>query len=124
MRLKDWSEKQWQDFFDKQQWVFGYGLDYRVMRAFDRAMTVGAGGTDNQNKPTVDYLMNFTDYTVLVEIKKPDTIIFKRSRGGRAGTWEFSPEFTSAVSQVIEQKAEWMLSRRVASITIRTERSA
>jgi hypothetical protein len=108
IRRQEWSEKQWQDFFDKQSWVFGYGLDYRVMRPFDREMTVGAGGTDNQNKPTVDYLMTFTDYTVLVEIKKPDTAMFKRSRGGRAGTWEFSPEFTSAVSQIIEQKAEWL----------------
>ncbi len=107
MRLKAWSERQWQDFFDKQQWVFGYGLDYRVMRPFDREMVVGSGGTDNQNKPTVDFLMNFTDYTVLVEIKKPNTAIFRQSRGGRAGTWEFSSEFTGAVSQIVEQKAEW-----------------
>lgn len=108
MGLKDWSEAQWQDFFDRQQWVFGYGLDYRVMRQFDREMTIGGGGTDNQNKPVIDFLMNFTDYTVLVEIKRPDTPIFKASRGGRAGTWEFSPEFMSAVSQITEQKAEWL----------------
>jgi len=88
--------------------VFGYGLDYRVMRQFDREMTVGAGGTDNRNKPVIDFLMTFTDYTVLVEIKKPGTPIFRASRGGRAGTWEFSPEFMSAVSQIIEQKAEWL----------------
>jgi hypothetical protein len=108
MRLRDWSEAQWQDFFEREQWVFGYGLDYRVMRQFEREMTVGAGGTDNQNKPVIDFLMNFTDYTVLVEIKRPDTPIFRASRGGRAGTWEFSPDFMSAVSQIIEQKAEWM----------------
>ncbi|ASR10755.1 MULTISPECIES: Shedu immune nuclease family protein [Rhizobium] len=52
--------------------------------------------------------MTFTDYTVLVEIKRPDTPIFRASRGGRAGTWEFSPEFMSAISQAIEQKAEWL----------------
>lgn len=51
--------------------------------------------------------MNFTKYSVLVEIKRPDTPIFRRARGGRAGTWDFSPEFVSAVSQTIEQKAEW-----------------
>ncbi len=45
---------------------------------------------------------------MLVEIKKPDTPIFKRSRGGRAGTWEFSSEFISAISQILEQKAEWL----------------
>ena len=108
MRLDDWNESQWQAFFDREQWVFGYGLDYRVMRQFDREMTVGGGGTDNQNKPVIDFLMSFTDYTVLVEIKRPDTPIFRAARGGRAGTWEFSPEFMSAVSQIIEQKAEWL----------------
>jgi Domain of unknown function (DUF4263) len=108
MHLGDWNEAKWQDFFEREQWVFGYGLDYRVMRQFGREMTVGVGGTDNQNKPVIDFLMSFTDYTVLVEIKRPDTPIFRASRGGRSGTWEFSPEFMSAVSQIIEQKAEWL----------------
>ena len=108
MSLNDWSEANWQDFFEREQWVFGYGLDYRVMRPFDREMTVGGGGVDNKDRPKVDYLQSFTDYTVLVEIKKPDTPIFKRSRGGRAGTWEFSSEFISAISQILEQKAEWL----------------
>lgn len=108
IRDRDWSEAQWQDYFDRQQWVFGYGLDYRVMRQFGREMTIGGGGTDNREKPVVDFLMTFTDYTVLVEIKRPETPIFKASRGGRAGTWEFSPDFMSAVSQIIEQKAEWL----------------
>lgn len=107
MKSGDWNEADWQSFFDREQWVFGYGLDYRVMKGFDREMVVGSGGTDNRNKPTVDFLMTFTDYTVLVEIKKPDTRIFRQARGGRAGTWEFSPDFTSAVSQILEQKAEW-----------------
>ena len=108
MRLKDWSEAQWQNFFEREQWVFGYGLDYRVMRQFDREMAVGGGGTDSQDKPVIDFLMSFTDYTVLVEIKKPDTPILRANRGGRAGTWDFSPEFMSAVSQILEQKAEWL----------------
>lgn len=107
MGAGNWTEADWQGFFDREQWVFGYGLDYRVMRQFGREMTVGAGGTDNQNKPVVDFLMSFTDYTVIVEIKRPDTPIFRASRGGRAGTWEFSSEFMGAVSQIIEQKAEW-----------------
>jgi hypothetical protein len=78
------------------------------MRQFGREITVGGGGTDNRNKPMIDYLMTFTDYTVLVEIKRPDTPLFKESRSGRAGTWEFSSDFMSAVSQIIEQKAEWL----------------
>jgi len=103
-----WREAQWQDFFEREHWVFGYGLDYRVMRQFDREMTVGGGGSDNRNKPVIDFLMSFTDYTVLVEIKTPDTQIFATSRRGRAGTWEFSSQFMNAVSQILEQKAEWL----------------
>lgn len=108
LQLGTWSEADWQDFLEREQWVFGYGLDYRFMKPFDRELTVGGAGTDNQNKPVVDFLMTFTDYTVLVEIKKPDTPIFRERKGGRAGTWDFSPEFMSAVSQVLEQKAEWL----------------
>ncbi len=109
MREGDWSEIQWQDFFERETWVFGYGLDYRLMRQFGRELTVGRAGTDNQNKPVIDFLMQFTEYTVLVEIKKPDTPIFKATRRtGRAGTWEFTSEFIGAISQIIEQKAEWL----------------
>lgn len=103
-----WGEGNWQDFFEREQWVFGYGLDYRIMRQFDREMKVGVGGSDNKNQPIIDFLMSFREYTVLVEIKKPNTPIFRARRGGRAGTWEFSPEFMGAVSQIVEQKAEWL----------------
>lgn len=103
-----WTETDWQDFFEKQSWVFGYGLDYRIMRPFARELVVGTAGTDNRDKPTVDFLMTFTDYTALVEIKRPDTPIFQSRKSGRAGTWRFSTDFMDAVSQVLEQKAEWM----------------
>jgi hypothetical protein len=106
-----WSEREWQDFFERQPWVFGYGLDYRIMRTFDREMTVSGGGTDNRERPVVDFLMSFKDYIVLVEIKRPDTPIFRVRQGGggsRAGTRAFSADFTGAVSQILEQKAEWL----------------
>ncbi|WP_196260499.1 Shedu immune nuclease family protein [Pelagibacterium limicola] len=103
-----WSEAEWQNFFDQNQWVFGYGLDYRIMRQFDREMVVGGGSADNRNKPIIDFLMTFSDYTVLVEIKKPTARIFQGRSTARAGVWRFSTEFTDAVSQALEQKAEWL----------------
>ena len=104
----DWAEKEWQDFFEKEKWIFGYGLDYRIMRTFDREMVVGGASTDNREKPTTDFLMTFTDYTVLVELKRPDTQIFQERKGARAGTWRFSTDFMDAISQVLEQKAQWL----------------
>lgn len=103
----EWAEKDWQEFFEKQSWIFGYGLDYRIMRQFDREATTAAGGSDNRNKPVVDFLTTFTDYTALVEIKLPSTQIFI-NRAGRAGTRQFSSQFMGAVSQILEQKAEWL----------------
>lgn len=110
MQAGTWVEAKWQEFFESQPWVFGYGLHYRVMRLFDREMTVSTGGADNRERSVIDFLMHFTDYTALVEIKRPDSPIFKAVRGGdsRAGTYAFSDKFTGAVSQILEQKAEWL----------------
>lgn len=91
------------------------GLDYWIMRPVDRAMIVGAG--DDRDRPTVDYLMNFTDYSVLVEIKRPDTPIFAQRRAGRSSTWRFNNESIDAVSQVLEQKAEWLRKLRQGRTT-------
>ncbi len=116
----EWNEKSWQAFFERNFWIFGYGLDYRVMRMFDREMTVGHGGTANQDKPIVDFLATFTDFTALVEIKTPATPIFRNSRGTRSGIARFSTEFIDAVSQVLEQKAEWLNFGQISSHRDRT----
>ena len=108
IQSNDWPEKDWQEFFEREKWIFGYGLDYRIMRTFDREMVVGGASTDNREKPTTDFLMTFKDYTALVELKRPDTPIFQERKGGRSGTWRFSADFMDAVSQILEQKAQWL----------------
>jgi hypothetical protein len=101
-----WSEKEWQTFFEQQKWIFGYGLDYRIMTQFDREMNVSSVGSDNKEKVIVDFLMTFNDFTVIVEIKKPQTIIFNNTKN-RSGTWSFHNDFIDSITQVLEQKAEW-----------------
>ena len=103
----DWSEANWQEFFDRETWIFGYGLDYRIMKPFDREMNVTFAGTDNREKAQVDFLSTFTDFTVTVEIKKPETQIFDKTKKARSGIWSFHSDFLEAYSQVLEQKAEW-----------------
>lgn len=102
------DEKEWQEFFQKHDWIFGYGLDYRFMTIFDREMSVGDGGTQDQNKPKIDFLAEFNDFTVLVEIKIPSTQLFDSSKN-RAGCWQLSKDFIDAYSQALEQKAEWTI---------------
>jgi hypothetical protein len=103
---EEWSEKDWQKFFNEQKWIFGYGLDYRMLTQFDREMNVSSTGTDNKEKATVDFLMTFTDFTATVEIKKPSTPVFDKTKN-RSGAWGFHSDFIGAISQVLEQKAEW-----------------
>ena len=102
------DEKKWQIFFKNHDWIFGYGFDYRFMTIFDREMSVGDGGTEDQNKPKVDFLNEFSDFTVLVEIKTPKTIFFESSKN-RAGCWQLGKDFIDAYSQALEQKAEWSI---------------
>lgn len=103
----EWNELDWQLFFEKESWIFGYGLDYRFMTQFDREVNVSAAGTDNKEKSKVDFLMTFNDFTVTVEIKRPDTKIFGGNNKNRSGCSSFHKHFIDAVSQVLEQKAEW-----------------
>ncbi len=111
IKLKNNTEKDesvWQAFFEDNPWIFGYGLDYRFMTIFDREMTVGDGGTEDQNKPKVDFLNEFNDFTVLVELKTPKTRLFQRSKN-RSGAWKLGTDLLDAFSQVLEQKAEWQI---------------
>jgi hypothetical protein len=50
--------------------------------------------------------MTFTDFTATVEIKKPSTPVFDKTKN-RSGAWGFHSDFIGAISQVLEQKAEW-----------------
>lgn len=102
------NEKTWQTFFQEHKWIFGYGLDYRFMTIFDREVSVGDGGTQNKDKPNVDFLNELSDFTVLVELKTPKTQFFTKN-SNRSGCWEFSTEFINAFSQTLEQKAEWQI---------------
>jgi len=108
LQNNDWNELEWQIFFEKEDWIFGYGLDYRIMKQYDREVNLSSVGTDNKEKVIVDYLMTFTDFTVTVEIKKPNTQIFNNSKN-RSGSWTLHSTFIDAVTQVLEQKAEWTI---------------
>src|SRR5690606_24315214 len=55
-----------------------------------------------------DYLMGAKDFTVLVELKRPDTALFK-ANSNRAQSWKLSNHLIEAFSQILEQKASWQV---------------
>jgi hypothetical protein len=101
-------EKVWQNFFDNNQWIFGFGLDYRFLAVLEREAHIGTGDVAGQDGPIGDFLLGATNFTVLVELKRPDTRLFE-SRQNRAGSWKLSAALIDSVSQLHEHKASWQL---------------
>lgn len=103
---KDWDEPKWQQFFADNTWIFGYGLDYRFLSILQKEAAVSNVDLDGKNTVNSDFLMGSTDFTVLVELKRPDTLLFEQSKN-RSHSWRLSQYLVHAVSQILAQKAAW-----------------
>ena len=103
---KDWDESQWQNFFSENTWIFGYGLDYRFLSILQKEAAVSDVDVDGKNTVNSDFLLGSTDFTVLVELKRPDTLLFERSKN-RSDSWRLSQYLVHAASQILAQKAAW-----------------
>lgn len=106
----EWKEKDWQEFFEKNNWIFGNSLDYKFLKILQREAHISDSGLDGSNEVMVDFL-GFNNFTVLVEIKRPDTRLFNHSESGknRADSWKLSFDLVDAVSQILSQKANWTI---------------
>lgn len=105
---KDISEKEWQLFFKQNSWIFGYGLDYRFLSILQREASVSSIDLDGKNEVKLDYLLGDKNFTILVELKRPDTNLFEVDKN-RSESWKLSKDLTYAVSQILAQKAEWQI---------------
>lgn len=102
------TEPQWQVFFENNSWIFGYGLDYRFLSILQREASVSSIDIDGKNEVKSDYLLGDKNFTVLVELKRPDTPLFEGVKD-RSESWRLSKDLTYAVSQILAQKAEWQV---------------
>lgn len=104
------EEKVWQFFFKKNPWIFGYGLDYKYLNILQNESVVRGSDVSGKGSENLDTLAGNTDYTVLIELKKPSTELFGNDQN-RANSWRLSNDLFSAVSQILEYKAshivEW-----------------
>jgi hypothetical protein len=102
------TEPEWQQFFEANEWIFGYGLKYRYLKILQREAHVSRTDLSGANDVISDFLLSDARFTKLVELKTPDTDLFK-SRRNRADSWCLSSDLTDAVSQILAQKANWEL---------------
>ncbi|MEX2411523.1 MAG: Shedu anti-phage system protein SduA domain-containing protein [Candidatus Paceibacterota bacterium] len=102
------EEKVWQYFFEKNQWIFGYGLDYRYQEILQREVHLSDAELDGSNTVIGDYLLGDNFFTTFIELKKPTTPLFG-SKGNRSNSWKLSNDLIESVSQILEHKASGLI---------------
>lgn len=108
-----WGELEWERFFVTNQWILGYGLRYQFLGILQRQANYGGVNMSGKGAQRGEFLMaTHADqrFTVLVEIKKPDSPIFTQagdSNPYRSGVPGFSTEFVNAISQVQSNTRTW-----------------
>lgn len=104
------DESKWQNFFEQNKWIFGYGLDYQILRQEQAQPHYGGDRVDGQGGERGDYLTSTRgdiNFTVLVEIKTPATPLLQGATEIRNGAWSLSKNLTDAVSQIEANIATW-----------------
>jgi hypothetical protein len=101
---EDQPEAVWQHFFANNDWIFGYGLDYRFQGVLQTQAHLA--GTDIRGREAVigDFLLADKRFTTFVEIKTPDTQLFGQTRN-RSRAWRLSTDLMDSLSQILEHKA-------------------
>ena len=98
------DEAVWHHFLKENSWILGLNADLRFISDFVDEAKVGIEDSSGKSSPKVD-MLGVSHYTTLVELKTPETMIFKKEKGARSrtNTWEFSSDFISGISQCLVQ---------------------
>jgi hypothetical protein len=102
---EDW----WQDFFEKNIWIFGYGLNYKILKTVQAQPRYGGSAVTGKGMQKGDFLQRteaVIKFTVLVEIKRPNTQLLG-NKAYRNGAWELGEELTGGVSQTHANCSKW-----------------
>lgn len=103
---EDW----WQDFFEKNKWIFGYGLNYEILKQQQPQPSYGGTRLDGTGGQRGDHLMSTVgdlNFTVLVEIKTPEAPLLQGTSVIRNGAWSLSKQLTDALSQIQANIQTW-----------------
>lgn len=106
---KKGDEDVWQDFFERNPWIFGYGISYIFNSPLkDKKLEQVVSGFDfNSRGKRVDVLLKSSGIVqsfCLGELKTPETPLLKVEKNSYRGeSWRISPELAGAIAQ--SQKA-------------------
>lgn len=111
----DTSETIWQEFLEKNPWIFGFGLNYvfldRVSDKFEATTTGSDAFTSGKRADGLAMTKAQVSQTVLIEIKASKSPLLQ-GKPYRSGVWPVDHEVSAAVSQ--SQKTSFEFVRRKA----------
>jgi hypothetical protein len=108
-----WNEQQWERYFARNQWIFGLGLRFQFLGLIQNQANYGGVNYTQKGAQKGEFLMATEAeerFTVLIEIKRPDSKIFHDSavvKPYRNGVPGFSVDFADAISQVQVNGKTW-----------------
>lgn len=103
------GEAWWQDFFERNTWIFGYGLKYQILKSVQSQPQYGGTNVAGKGTEKGDYLVRTEaeiKFTVLVEIKRPDSLLLG-SKSYRNGAWQLGEDLIGGVSQLQANCRRW-----------------
>jgi hypothetical protein len=111
LEADDWSEGEWQNFFEQNTWIFGYGLNYQFLSTitpqpeYGGRLVTGKGGQRGDFLTTTEADRRFT---VLVEIKRPDSLLVE-NKLYRNKVHILGEDLTGGVAQLQSNCRTWEL---------------
>jgi hypothetical protein len=110
MESGDWDEGDWEQFFKDNTWIFGYGLAYQFLSTIQNQPHYGGTGFEGTGAERGDFLMGTeaaARFTVLVDIKKPETPLLARKPYRGEAIYRVSSEVGGGVAQLQANCATW-----------------
>jgi hypothetical protein len=108
---KEEPETWWKEFFDKNRWIFGYGLDYRISHMEASQAYVSGADLSGRGGPIVDYAFSTEGdarFMVFLEIKTPMSKLIMNNEVRKGGAWRIAQQLTDALSQTLADVEHWL----------------
>lgn len=105
LKKADWQEKDWQLFFEQNIWIFGYSLRYQFLHKMADNPSLSGVNIFGKGSQESDYLLAtaaIAQFTVLVEIKKPNTDLVTDIQY-RNKTYKLGPDLVGGITQLQQQ---------------------
>lgn len=109
----DWIEADWQKFFKENPWIFGHGLAYHILDTIQPQVSYGGQNFTGSGEQRGDFLLATRAeirFTVLVEIKRPDTPLLQ-PKPYRNNAFSVSDDLAGGVAQLQANSETWVIER-------------